>query len=831
MKNNRELSWFDNKLEELQKNFSHIIKVRERINPRLETLKIIAIYIVLGGLWILLSDTLLSTLIKDENLLKQFQLYKGWFYVIITAFAFYAIIKNRLVLFEDAVHTIFQGYEELTAVNEQLIAMEEELTNQYEQLREHKNALEISEQRYQLAVEGANDGIWDWDLTNDDYFSSKKWAELFGYKEETKGDNLEVWLDLLHPEDSQRIMDEMQDYLASGKGIYHNTYRVKNQDGKYNWVLSRGKAIWDSEGRPIRVAGSHTDITQQMELHETLRKEKQISEGIINEAPTIIIVTDISGNIIKFNPFAEKLTGYSKEDVLGTNAINLLIPQSKQKDVKYLFTRVIQGEELNSGDNILDLICKSGELVKILWDRSLLYNNEDKVQEIIFIGMDVTERINLEKKLHLLAYYDPVTHLPNRAAFEEETKKLINKSKKEGKKLAIIYLDVDNFKHINDTLGHGAGDEFIAYIGNTLAGCIESPNIVSRLGGDEFTITLVDIKDENQVIEKIHCLLGHIRKPWIKQNHKFYTTVSMGVVIYPDHGKDMAELMQNADAAMFDVKENGKDGYCIFTSHIKEKTLRHVQMSNELRTAIDKEEFILYYQPQVELNTNKIIGVEALIRWVHPEKGFIPPIEFITFAEETGYIDEIGQWVLKTACRQRVKWGKLGYKNLKISVNLSGKELTKENLIDNIEKMLKENNIGCRHVEVEITETAIMTNLEQAIRVLKQLKQLGLTIALDDFGTGYSSLTYLQKLPIDVLKVDREFIKNIIDKDEDLHIFRAIIELAGNLGLKVVAEGIETREQLEFLIANGCNIGQGYYFSKPLPALQMEGLLSQQYKD
>lgn len=823
MKDKADLSWFDNKIEELQKNFSNIIQVREKINPRFETFKIIAIYMFLGFIWILLSDKLLSIFVRDLNLFEQVQLYKGWFYVCLTGIIFYFIIKARLVQFKGAVDTIFEGYEELTAANEELIAMEEELTHQYELLKDNKDALAISEQRYQLAVEGANDGIWDWNIKTDEYFSSKKWAEIFGYREDRRGHN--PWLDLLHPDDRQSVVDKLGKYLAGGQGIYEHAYRIrdKGRTGEYIWVLSRGKAVWNEEGRAVRLAGSHTDITEQMELQETLRKEKQLSEGIIRGAPTIILVLDTEGGIIQFNPFAQALTGYDEEEALGKNAIDLLIDKSNKNDAESLFTQLMGQENLSN--NIVNILCKDKTRITVLWNSSLLYNQQGDIQGVILIGMDVTERINLEKKLHSLAYYDLVTKLPNRAAFEEETQNLINESKEKGEKLAIIYLDVDNFKHINDTLGHAVGDKFIAYMGQTLTSCIRPPHTVSRLGGDEFTITLVNIKDKEEVVKKINCILEHIRQPWIMQNHKFFTTASMGIVLYPEHGRDISELMQNADAAMFEVKNRGKDGYCIFTPHIKEKTLRHVQMSSQIRTAIDKEEFQLYYQPQIELKTNKIIGAEALIRWIHPEKGFIPPAEFITFAEETGYIEEIGQWVFKTACKQKREWDKLGYNNIKVSVNLSGKELTKDDLIENIGAILQNNNTTCNGVEVEITETAIMTNLEKAIEVLNQLKQLGLTIALDDFGTGYSSLTYLQKLPIDVLKVDREFVKNIIDKEDDIHIFKAIVGLANNLGLTMVAEGIETKEQLEFLVKKGCNIGQGYYFSKPVPAQQMEMLL------
>lgn len=823
MKDKNNLSWFDNRIIELQNELSRLLKIKEKICPKREALKTVGIYAVLSILWVLFSNKLLSILFTDEATFRQVLTYKGWLFVFITSIIFYIIIENRMILFEKAIDRIFDGYEELSATNEELIAMEEELMNQYEQLGNHRDALATSDQRYKLVAEGSSDGIWEWDLINDIYFTSPRWKETLGYKKDEIDDTAEAWEKLFLPGDVEKYRKKIDEYLTSGEGVYENTYQVKAKDGKYIWVLSRGKAIWDSEGNPIRVAGSHTDITEQIELQETLEKEKQFSEGVINDAQMLIFMLDENGEIVLFNSFAETLTGYKKEEILGCNAIELLIPEPNRKFMYELFTKTLDEKYLRNKE--VDILCKNNKPVKVLRNCNVMHDKEGNVQGVLFTGTDITERLELEKKLHKLAYYDVLTKLPNRAMFEEEGEKLIDKSKEKNEKMAFVYLDIDNFKHINDILGHEAGDKFIQHIGKILSENIKPPNIVSRLGGDEFGIILVNIKDINNVVERVNFILKNIKQPWTMQNHKFYITASMGVALYPKHGSNLSDLMQNADTAMFSVKDYGKDGYCIFTPQIKEKTLRHIEMCSLLKTAIDNEEFMLYYQPQVDLKNNKIIGVEALIRWNHPERGFIPPAEFITFAEETGHIEQIGQWVFKTACKQKREWEKSGYIGMKMSINLSGKRLSEGNLIDNTEKALSINDIIiCKGMEVEITETAIMTDLEEAIRVLNELKQIGLTIALDDFGTGYSSLTYLQKLPIDVLKVDREFIKNIMNKNEDYYIFKAIIDLAHNLGLEVVAEGIETKEQLEVLIESGCDIGQGYYFSRPGPAWEIEKL-------
>ncbi|SET37713.1 PAS domain S-box-containing protein/diguanylate cyclase (GGDEF) domain-containing protein [Natronincola peptidivorans] len=682
----------------LQHQLGDFLRLRKNVNPRMEALRIFIIYLLVGGLWILLSDKVLAILVEDPEIFKAIQLYKGWLYVLITGVIFYFIISNRMMLFKMAIDEVFHGYEELSATHEELTAMDEELMQQYKEIQKHRDALMISDQRYQLAVEGANDGIWDWDLQTGEYFFSLKYKSTFGYEGQELKDDLETWQQLFHPDDRQKALDAVEAYLNSKKGIYENTYRVRRKDGGYLWILSRGKAVWDREGKAIRIAGSHTDIT---------------------------------------------------------------------------------------------------------------------------------ERINMEERLHALAYFDPLTKLPNRIMLQEEVSKKIKEAEENNKKLAFLNFDVDNFKNINDTMGHKAGDKLIQFIANTLAYYIKPPNLVARLGGDEFAIVLMDIKDNEEIILQVNKIKDYLRKPWSLGELEFFISVSIGIAIYPNHGTDVAELMQNADTAMSHMKANQKDGFCIYMSDMRKKTWEYVHMSNQLRYAINNQEFQLYYQPQIDLSTDKIIGIEALIRWIHPEKGFISPMEFIPFAEETGYIGEIEEWVLKTACKQKKLWKENGYDDIKISINLSSKMLTQPNLVPNIRKILEMYYIKCGDIELEITETAVIDNLEKAIEVLHQLREFAITIALDDFGTGYSSLTYLQKLPIDILKVDRGFISNIDTEEEECYILKTVIDLAHNLGLKVVAEGIETKEQLDFLKRNGCDIGQGYYFSKPVPVEDIESLLKE----
>lgn len=824
MADQKDITWFDRKMKDIQDQFSDFLKLAKDVKPHIEAIKIIVIYLLVGGLWILLSDKVLGVLIKDPDALQNVQLYKGWLYVIVTGIVFYWIICKTMMMFKRAIDKIFQGYEELSTANEELIAMEEELSQQNDELEQHRNALMVSNQRYQLAVEGAHDGIWDWDIRHDTYFFSLKWKATFGYKEEELPNTFETWKQLLHPEDKERSINAINGYLMRGNGIYENTYRLRCKDGTYRWILSRGKAVWDEKGRAVRVAGSHTDITEHIQLQEYLRREKELSANIIRDTSMMIIVLDKDGTITQFNPFAEKVTGYQKEEVIGRNVIDVLIPNSNKEDIKDMFDKVVNCELVRNQEN--EIICKDGQYATILWNNNLLHDQEENILGIVLIGMDITERKEMEKRLHSLAYYDILTQLPNRTMFEEKIEQLLHNVKEAGRKVAVIYIDVDNFKHINDTMGHRTGDKFIVYIANILKYHIQHPNMVARLSGDEFVIVLTDIHSANDVILELNDLLKHIRRPWVLKNQEFFVSVSMGIAIYPEHGEDFTTLLQNADTAMFHTKENGKDGFCFYTSDMHEKTLDYIQLRSQLRHAIKNQEFMLYYQPQIDLKSGQLIGVEVLIRWLHPEKGFVLPTEFIPMAEKMGYIREIGEWVLKTACDQKKQWEQKGYIPIKMAINLSSKHLTDHDFIKTMKKAIEQENINCSEIELEITETAVMDNMDIALDAILHLRDFGFSIALDDFGTGYSSLTYLQKLPIDILKIDREFIRQIAKKDKEHFLITSIIQLAHNLNMKVVAEGIETKEQEEFLTKYHCDIGQGYYYSKPVSAKGIEKILS-----
>ncbi|MCK9444278.1 MAG: EAL domain-containing protein [Tissierellaceae bacterium] len=696
MPNKKDINWFQHNMEFMENQVEDYLKTRLNTNPAKEALKIIALYIIIGALWITLSDTILGNIVKDSEMYKTLQLYKGWLYVAVTAMFFYAIILKSLRLFGFAMDKIYDTYEELVASHEELIAMEGALKDQYSELEKNKNELTISNKRYEMIVDGAHDGIWDWDLVNEIYFFSLANKDIFGYSEGELNHDIEEWRGLMHPDDVKEAFEYLDQYLASKEGYYSNNYRIRTKGGEYRWIASSGRALWNKDGVPIRIAGSHTDITEQ----------------------------------------------------------------------------------------------------KIM-----------------------------EQKLYELAYFDQLTKLPNLEWLKEKGEELINQAKKDNKELAFLYVDVDDFRNINEIMGHEIGDKLIVHISNTVLGNIRSPHLVARLGGDEFGVFLVDI-DRDTLMDKIEDNIQFIRKPWVLEGHTFYITISVGIAIFPDNGNNFLTLLQNADTALSFAKESGKDRCMLFTQEMQENTKKFVEMDSDLRIALENQEFQLYYQPQFYIKTNEVVGAEALIRWKHPKRGFIPPMEFIPFAEKIGYIDPISKWVFETACKQKLNWNKEGYKPLKISINLSGEMLSFAGLVQGTMEILEENEIEDFGIEIELTETALMADFENSVQVLEELKDLNITISLDDFGTGYSSLTYLRVLPIDVIKIDRQFINGIGKSDKEDDIIKYIIELSHMLGLKVVAEGVETKEQLDFLRENNCDIAQGYYFARPMPSEKMKKYLS-----
>lgn len=603
--------------------------------------------------------------------------------------------------FEKMVKTLRNNYEELMATYEELEASNEELRASDEELRLHSDNLEksqedlrVSEERFRLAIEGSKDDIWDWDIvgTNMFTFYTSPNSNRFLNHEVT----FEEVMNAIHPEDFPRVDKTISDYLNNILQFFQCEFREKTKDGEYRWVLSKGKAIRNMNGAPVRMSGTNIDIT---------------------------------------------------------------------------------------------------------------------------------ERKKSDDRIHHMAHYDALTDIPNRTLLNENLSAALNVAKEKSNHVALMYLDLDDFKTVNDTLGHNVGDDLLKTISRKLQDCVSEIDTVSRLGGDEFAILLTDVENIHQVTEVAERVLSVFKYPYILNGQEFYISSSIGIAVYPTDGEEVHILMKNADTAMYSVKNSEKNSYEFFSNSMNDKMVERLQLENSLRHALLKNEFVMYYQPKIDLKTDTISGVEALIRWQSPTKGLVPPIEFIPLAEETGLIIPIGDWVLKTACQQIKEWKDLGYTWLNMSINLSAKQFKQINLVDRIKGIILETGIDPQSIELEITETMAMENLDNTVKILEQIKESGIKISLDDFGIGYSSLNYLKKLPIDIIKMDKDFILNIPEDKKQAEIAKTIISLAHSMDLEVIAEGVENVEILDLLKKFRCDKAQGYLFSKPVKPEYIEEML------
>jgi len=444
------------------------------------------------------------------------------------------------------------------------------------------------------------------------------------------------------------------------------------------------------------------------------------------------------------------------------------------------------------------------------------------------------ERKRAEEQIFRMAFYDSLTNLPNRVLFQDRLKQTIVHADRNQHLFAVMFLDIDNFKRINDTFGHHLGDELLKGCAERLTGVLRKsdsvtrqimPDLFARLGGDEFTVLLTEIRDAEDAARVARRILAVLSNPFVLDNRELFVSTSIGIAIFPHDGKDVDSLLRNADAAMYHAKEQGKNNYQYYIESMNASALERLTLENDLRKAIEREEFILYYQPRMHIRTGKISGVEALIRWIHPEKGLILPDKFITLAEETNLITYIDEWVMKNACRQGALWQRSGHPSLFLSVNISGTQFKHDTLLEIMAESLNESGINPDNLELEITESAIMENAGSTLAVLYKLKKMGINLSMDDFGTGYCSFSYLKSFPLDIIKIDRSFIADINKTEEDAVIVKAIIAMSHSLRLKVIAEGVETEEQLSLLREMGCDEMQGYLLSKPLPAEEIKSFL------
>ena len=548
-------------------------------------------------------------------------------------------------------------------------------------------------ERMEIALSGYNAGVWEWNVKHKSVFISPEWKMMLGYNVNELSDELSSWLDRVHPDDVEPVLEYIEEAIKKRETKLENIHRLQHRNGEWIWILARATIIYEEDGS-VRLVGIHTDITKQKKIEDKLFMQKE--------------------------------------------------------------------------------------------------------------------------QLEYLAHHDVLTDLPNRLLFNNKLRDLLREAQENEKLLAVLFIDLDHFKEINDSFGHDIGDEVLKVVTKRLLATIETHDTLARLGGDEFAIIVQNIEDKLSAAQLAEKIVNIFIEPIVLESYPFYLSCSIGISLYPEDDDDATNLLKYADTAMYKAKENGRNDYAFYHEEMTRDALKKVIIETDLRTALQKDELRVYLQPQFNAVENRLVGMEALVRWQHPEVGLLTPDRFLPVAEISGLIVEIDRFVIKKAIKQLVEWYEEGLNPGILAMNISVQQLSKSDFVSFMKSVLKESRCRAEWIELEVTESGLMKNPSEAIKILQALSDLGLELAIDDFGTGYSSLSYLKKLPINRLKIDKSFVDDLPDDEEDVAITRAVIALAKSLNLNVIAEGVETEAQKEFLVENGCEKIQGYLYGKPM---------------
>jgi len=553
------------------------------------------------------------------------------------------------------------------------------------------------------------------------------------------------------------------------------------------------------------------DITERKKAEDQLHQAAVVFESTAEG----VMIMDADYQITGVNSAFSEITGYTQEEVLGKNPSMLQSGQHNETFYKSMWDSIEQtgmwrGEIWNRR--------KNGEIYPELLTINTVKNNQDEISHYVGVFSDISTIKETEAKLAHLAHHDPLTGLPNRLLFNARLEHALSRAHRDSSHVAVLFLDLDRFKNINDSMGHPYGDQLLQVVSNRLAKSVRDEDTVARLGGDEFIIFVEDLADPQAASHIATNTLEQFSTPFCIEGEEVYVNASIGISLYPENGANVETLVKNADAAMYRAKEQGRNNYQFYSTELTTQAFERLSLETSLRHALERDEFVLHYQPQICLETGAIKGAEALLRWQHPEMGMVMPDKFIPIAEDTGLIVPIGEWVLRTACAQNKAWQDAGHPHISIAANLSARQILSPGLADVIKNILRETKLDPGSLELEFTESMAMQNLEDSIKTLQALNALGIDIAIDDFGTGYSSLSYLRRFPIKKLKIDRSFVRDICSDEDDANMIASIITLGQSLNLQIVAEGVETDEQLKFLRAHNCDQVQGYYISHPVAA-------------
>lgn len=622
-----------------------------------------------------------------------------------------------------------------------------------------------------------------------------------------------LFQDYVHPDFRKYFDNGFSELLGEHRRA---TMKLLAEDGREVDVEVAAVAYGSAQGeQPNQIMLLARDVTERNRAMREVSEREEFLRSIMDTTVDGLITINEMGVIETANPAAERIFGYSKSGLLGEKIANL-IPDARgrrQSDARSVLKSLEAVPGIPAGREVLGLR-KEGSTFPLevsLSDFVL----RDRVHYIA-VMRDITERKRAEDKLKFLATRDPLTHLPNRYLFNERLREAAFSTDENGGKTAVLFIDLDNFKHINDAMGHSAGDVVLQLAGKRLESCVRGKDMVARLSGDEFTVILEDVREEGEVEAVANRMLRQLAQPFHVDGKELYTSGSIGVVVYPDNCNNVDDLLKNVYTASHHAKKQGRNNFQFYSSTLSANALRRMSIEHGLRHALENDELYIAYQAKVDLRTGRVIGAEALARWTNPDLGPVSPVEFVPIAEETGLIVPIGDWILETACRQAKSWIDKGLDDVTVAVNLSVRQFNQGNLAQRVGEVLEMTGLPSANLDLELTESMLVENADETVRVLRELKALGIALSIDDFGTGYSSLSYLTKFPLDSLKVDRSFVIGLPDNPDAVTMAKAIVNMAKNLGLKVIAEGVENERQSTFLHGLGSDIGQGYLYSRPV---------------
>lgn len=598
-------------------------------------------------------------------------------------------------------------------------------------------------------------------------------------------------------------------------GIFHPTKKT------YRWIRIDAIPHFKSgQEKPDEVFTTFSDITAAKQNEE----EHRMAAAVFQNTAEAVFITNKTDLIVTANKAFLEITGYMEEEVLN-QPLQILRPEDHENDSYTAMETSLKKTGLWQGE--ITMRRKKGDAFPAWLTTSAVRDDCGRLTHHVSLFSDITSLKRSRDQLDFLAFHDPLTHLPNRRLFNDRLDHALKRAEREGHQVALYFLDLDRFKMINDSLGHPIGDILLQQVAERICGLVRKGDTVARLGGDEFMIILDKVDGVQGSKVFAHKLMSTFISPFLLKGHEFRITVSMGISLYPQDGKDPATLIKNADTAMYQAKEEGRNNYAFYTPALTTAVSERLTLGTELHSAMKKNELVLYYQPQYSLKTGKLIGAEALIRWQHPKHGLLLPAQFIPYAEESDLIVTLGEWVLKTACRQILLWQKNAHAVKRVAVNISGVQFLRGELVKTVRNALRQSGLNPSHLELEITENLFMKNTQWPIKALKELKNLGVTLVIDDFGTGYSPLSYLKLLPIDKLKIDQSFIRDIPGDLNDRAITRAVLALAHGLNHKVIAEGVETQAQQNYLKSLHCDESQGFLYSPAVTAEMFSNLAHQ----